>query len=221
VVVNNVSKEKNMNKRFLIILTVIIVGFIGIVSYGKMSDKANNLEPQRSQNVYGKADSKVTLTEFVDFQCPACYGYYPVIKQVKEEYKDRVRFELRNFPIKTAHQFALRSAASAEAAARQGKFWEMHDKLFEGQKTWQAAKDPQVYFDQYAQSIGLDMTKYAQDRVSKEVLNVINTDLGDATKLGVNGTPAFLLNGKKIESPEGSVEAFSKVLDKALADAGE
>jgi protein-disulfide isomerase len=210
-----------MNKRFLIILIVIVVGFIGIVAYGKMADKANDLAPQRSQNVYGKVDSKVTLTEFADFQCPACYGYYPIVKEVKEQYKDRVRFELRNFPIKTAHQFALRAAASGEAAARQGKFWEMHDKLFEGQKTWEVAKDPQVIFDQYAQSIGLDMTKYASDRVSKEVLNVINTDLDDVTKLGLNGTPAFLLNGKKIESPDASVEAFSKVLDKALADAGE
>lgn len=210
------------NKRFYVVIAIIIVGFIGIVAFnggnkGGADEAASNTKG--SNNVYGKADSAVTLTEFVDFQCEACYAYYPAVKQVKETYKDRVRFEIRNFPIVSGHQFATQAARSAEAAARQGKFFEMHDKIFEGQKMWERTTDPQPTFNQYAKDIGLDMTKFETDRRSDSVNAVINKDLKDVEALGGDGTPTFVLNGKKIESPGSTVEDLSKVLDDALAKA--
>lgn len=211
------------SKRFWIILTVIVVGLVGILVFSNKgkdsSGGSSEASSQGSSNYYGKMDSPVTLTEFVDFQCEACYAYYPYVKQVKEQYKDRVRFQVRNFPIISGHQFSMQAAKSAEAAARQGKFWEMHDKIFEGQKTWEQTTDPQSYFDQYAQSIGLDMEKFKTDRTSSDVNSVVNKDLQDIKKLGGSGTPTFVLNGKKIENPGPSFEALSKVLDDALADA--
>lgn len=205
------------NKRFWIILAVIAFGFIGIVIFNNKSkdtEASSIASSQGSSNYYGKMDSPVTLTEYVDFQCEACYAYYPYVKQVKEQYKDKVKFQVRYFPIMSGHQFAMQAAKSAEAAARQGKFWEMHDKIFEGQKTWEQATDPQSYFDQYAQSIGLDMEKFKTDRTSSEVNSVINKDLRDVKELGGSGTPTFVLNGKKIENP--GPEGLTKLLDSAL-----
>jgi len=175
----------------------------------KVSDKGSN-------NTYGKLDSPVTLTEFVDFQCEACLAYYPHVKEIKEKYKDKVRFEIRYFPITSGHKFAMIAAIAAEAAARQDKFFAMHDKLFEGQKTWEQSADPQKYFDQYAKEIGLDMDKYKKDLKDEDVAAVINRDLQDVTQLGGEGTPTFALNGKKIENPGPSVEKLSSLLDKAL-----
>jgi protein-disulfide isomerase len=188
-------------------------------SKDKAAENNTAASSQGSNNVYGKLDSPVTLTEFVDFQCEACYAYYPYVKQLKEQYKDRVKFQVRNFPLTSGHQFAMQAARSAEAAARQGKFWEMHDKLFEGQKVWERTQDPTSYFNEYAQSIGLDMTKFEADRKSSDVNAVVSKDLKDVQDLGGTGTPTFVLNGKKIESPGPSLEALSKVLDDALKQA--
>ena len=209
------------SKRFWIILAVIIVGFFGFVMFnkGESSDSNGSVSAQGSSNYYGKEDSPVTITEFVDFQCEACYAYYPYVKQVKELYKDKVRFQVRNFPITSGHQFAFQAARAAEAAARQDKFWEMHDKISEGQKVWERTQNPQTYFDQYAEAIGLDMEKYRTDRDSSEVAAVINKDLADVKELGGTGTPTFAINGKKVDRTEPSVEGLSKMIDDALAEA--
>ena len=156
------------------------------------------------------------MTEFGDFQCEACYAFYPTVKEVKEKYKDRVKFRVRYFPISSGHQFARMGAANAEAAAKQGKFWEMHDKIFEGQKTWEQSQGPQEYFDQYAKEIGLNIEKLKKDIKDPMTSATINADLDEVKRLGGDGTPTFALNGKKIENPDNSVEAFTKVLDEAL-----
>ncbi len=208
-----------MDKRFIVILMVILVGMFGIFkltnkSSGESTDAAGN---KGSSNVYGKADSKVVVTEFVDFQCEACYAYFPFVKQLKEKYQDQVRFEIKYFPIEGGdHKFARQAARSAEAAARQGKFWEMHDQLFQGQKQWETMQDPQTTFDGYAQSIGLDMAKFKTDRMSSDVNGVINADLAEVKRIGGSGTPTFALNGKKVENPKGTLEDLSKFVEDAL-----
>ncbi len=205
-----------MDKRLMIIILAIIVAFVGLVFYSK-AQEANQPAATGSNNVYGKGDSPVTLTEFIDFQCEACYSYYPTIKEVKELYKDKVKFQVKYFPISSGHKFSRMAAGYAEAAARQDKFWEMHDKIFEGQKTWQLSSDPSEYFKQYAEEIGLDMAKLDVDVKSSSVSATINADLKEVQELGGNGTPTFVLNGEKLEGIDNSVEAFSKILDDALA----
>lgn len=205
-------------KRFWIILAVIAVSFFGLVGYSKLTAPPE-VTSNGSNNVFGKLDSPVTLTEFVDFQCEACYAFYPTVKEVKEKYKDRVKFQVKYFPISNSHQFARIAAANAESAAQQGKFWEMHNKIFEGQKIWEQAQNPQQYFDQYAKDIGLDLEKLKNDIKDPKTTATINADLDEVKRLGGNGTPTFTLNGKKIENPENTAEAFSKLLDDALAKA--
>lgn len=208
------------NKGLWVASVVILLGFVGLVVYSKITAPPE-VTSNGSSNFYGKDDSPVTVTEFLDFQCEACYAYYPAVKQVKELYKDKVRFQVRYFPIEGGgHLFSRLSARSAQAAALQGKFWEMHDKLLEGQKTWELASNPQTYYDKYAKEIGLDMTKFEKDRASEEANAVINADLKVVRELNLPGTPSFLINGKKVENPGGTVEGLSKMIDAALKEAG-
>lgn len=210
-----------MDTKRWIIFAVIVIGIFAVLIGLRETKEASLPKSNGSSNYYGKMDSKIELTEFVDFQCEACYAFYPTMKEVKEKYKDRVKFRIRNFPISSGHQFARMAAANAEAAAQQGKFWEMHDKIFEGQKTWETSQNPQEYFDSYAKEIGLDMTKLKEDISAPKTNATINADLAEVKRLGGDGTPTFALNGKKIENPQNSVEAFTKLLDDELAKAGQ
>jgi protein-disulfide isomerase len=203
------------NKRLLIVLGVIGVFFVGLIVFTKTSTP--EITSNGSNNLYGKLDSPVQLTEFVDFQCEACYAFYPTVKEVKEKYKDRVKFQVKNFPISSGHANALAAAATAQAAAKQGKFWEMHNMLFERQKTWEVGDGRDAIFASYAKELGLKEDQFKSDVKSKETSAVINADIAEVKRLGGNGTPTFALNGKKIDNPDNSVEAFSKLLDDALA----
>ena len=206
-----------MNKRFIIVLAAIIVGFVAIVLLSR-SAGTDDVTTTGSSNVYGNLNSKVTLTEYVDFQCEACYAFYPTVKEVKEKYKDTVKFEIKYFPISSSHSNALAAAAAAQAAAKQGKFFEMHDMLFERQKSWEnMSTERTATFESYAKEIGLDIAQYNTDLASAETKAIINADLAEVKKLGGDGTPTFALNGKKIENPANTVEAISRVLDDARA----
>lgn len=205
-----------MERKFLVILAAILIGFAGLVIYQRVTAPPE-VAGTGSNNIYGKIDSTVTLTEFVDFQCEGCYAYYPTVKAIKEKYKDTVKFQIKYFPIASSHQYARLAASYAEAAAKQGKFFEMHDKIFEGQKSWEASGDPTDYFVRYAEEIGLDMAKLESDRTDPATAATINTDLEEVKRLGGTGTPTFVLNGKRIETPDNSIDTFSKLLDDALA----
>jgi protein-disulfide isomerase len=206
-----------MNKRFIIVLAAIIVGFVAIVLLSR-SAGTDDVITTGSSNVYGNPNSKVTLTEYVDFQCEACYAFYPTVKEVKEKYKDTVKFEIKYFPISSSHLNALAAAAAAQAAAKQGKFFEMHDMLFERQKSWEnMSTERTATFESYAKEIGLDIAQYNTDLASAETKAIINADLAEVKKLGGDGTPTFALNGEKIDNPQNTVEAFTKLLDDALA----
>lgn len=138
-----------------------------------------------------------------------------MVKRLSEEYKDRVKFVVRYFPL-PGHQNSMTSASAVEAAGKQGKYWEMHDIVFENQRDWGEKQNatPEI-FEGYAKQLGLNFTKFQQDVTSQEVKNRIERDKNTGTKLGIQGTPTFFLNGKKIENPRG-YEEFKKMLDDAL-----
>lgn len=207
-----------MDRKFLIIIAVMVLGFMGLVVFQKNTKPT--VDVVRSNNVTGKLDSKVTLTEFVDFQCEACAAFYPTLEAVKEGYKDKVKFQLKYFPLGGGHQYSRLTASYAEAAARQGKFFEMQEKLFPNQKIWETG-NTQEYMDRYAKEIGLDMDKVTADVKSASVNSTINADLDEARQINASGTPTFVLNGAKIENPANTYAAFAKLLDDALAKAGQ
>lgn len=211
-----------MDKRFLLILAALVIVFGGIFWFTKSKSSApgggsNSSQESGSNHVLGNNTTGVTLVEFGDYQCPACYQYYPLVKQVQEKYNDQISFQFRNFPLVQIHPNAMISARAAEAAGLQGKFWEMHDLLYTNQNDWAQVGSPSSIFVQYAQQLGLDTAKFEEDMNSAAVLAIINGDVSAAQSLGATGTPTFVLNGKKIESPA-TLEAFSEVIDKAIAE---
>lgn len=211
-----------MDKRFLLILAALVIVFGGIFWFTKSKSSApgggsNSSQESGSNHVLGNNTTGVELVEFGDYQCPACYQYYPLVKQVQEKYNDQISFQFRNFPLVQIHPNAMISARAAEAAGLQGKFWEMHDLLYTNQNDWAQVGSPSSIFVQYAQQLGLDTAKFEEDMNSAAVLAIINGDVSAAQSLGATGTPTFVLNGKKIESPA-TLEAFSEVIDKAIAE---
>lgn len=137
----------------------------------------------------GPMDAKVTVVEFGDYECPACKAAQPIVDQVLSEYKDKIRYVFRNYPL-SGHQYAFGAAQAAEAAALQGKFWEMHSLLYE--KSPDLAKD-QLFAD--AKSLNLDMDKFTKDYDSDAVKQTVLNDQSDGNAAGLTATPTFFING--------------------------
>ena len=124
-----------MDKRFLAILGVLIVGFLGFFIFTRedSSESSTTTTASVSNHSVGQGSKNVTLVEYGEFECPACSFYYNVVKQVKEKYGDQITFTFRHFPIDTIHRNARAASRAAEAASKLGKFFEMHDLLYENQ----------------------------------------------------------------------------------------
>lgn len=164
----------------------------------------------------GDRDAAVTLVEYSDFQCPACGAYYPILKQLTQEFGDRIHFVYRHFPLSRIHKNARAAAQAAEAAGKQGKFWEMHDMLFERQRVWAEESQPREIFIEYAQSLGLDAERFAEDSITREIEEKVSRDYDGGVEAGVGGTPTFFLNGTKIQNPR-SYDEFKSIIEDALA----
>lgn len=144
----------------------------------------------------------VTLVEFSDFQCPACLAVQAPLKEMLKKFDGKVQFVYRYFPLTQIHKNAQMSAQAAEAAGLQGKFWEMHDKLFETQNEWQGISDPRDIFMKYAESLGLDAARMRLDMESQAVKDAIQVDVAAAMRYSISGTPTFYVNGVKTEFPQ-------------------
>jgi len=146
--------------------------------------------------VIGPATAPVTMVEYGDFECPHCGQAHPVVKALLEQVGDQVRFAFRHFPLATMHPHAQHAAEAAEAAGAQGKFWEMHDTLFENQ----GALDDESLV-QYAADLGLDVNRFI-DELSRHVhAGKVREDFLSGVRSGVNGTPTFFINGLRHDGP--------------------
>ena len=158
--------------------------------------------------------AKAVLIEYADFQCPSCGLYYPIVKDVKKELGDKLAFVYRYFPLSMIHKNAMSSSFAAEAAGKQGKFWEMHDIIFEKQKDWSEESNAKDIFSGYAKSLGLDVNKFKTDFDSPEIKAKVEASFKEGSDIGINGTPTFFLNGKKME-PTG-FEEFKALVIKSI-----
>ncbi len=156
------------------------------------------------------------MIEYSDFQCPACKAYSPIAKQIADEFKDKIAFVYRHFPL-PQHQNAQKAAYSAESAGNQGKFWEMHDLLFKNQDNWSNKSNADELFLSYAKELKLDEEQFKKDMESKTIKEKIDTDLSNGQKAGVNSTPFFFLNGQKLDNPQ-NFETFKKIIEEALKE---
>jgi len=157
----------------------------------------------------GPEDAEVTLVEFSDFQCPYCSRVTPTLDQIKEEYGDQVRVVFKHLPLRI-HSKAPAAHAAAEAAHRQGKFWEMHDKIFANQREMSPEK-----YEEYAAEIGLDVAQFKVDVANAEVQQRIEADADEAASLGVSGTPGFFINGRFLSGAR-PFNSFKTVIDEEL-----
>ena len=224
-------------KTWIIFAAICVVLFGGLVLWSSR-DKidvskvdANAIQPATknsgniADHVYGKESSKVVLFEYGDFQCPGCGAAHPTVKTVTQKYKEQMAFVFRNFPLTTIHPNARAAAAAVEAAGLSGKYWQMHNIVYENQSAWSeaSANDRTQLFTQYAVNAGVEadtFTKTLTDK-SAQINRKIDFDRAIGSKIGVNATPTFYLNGKKLEQNQyDSVEALEKTLLNAFKEAG-
>lgn len=213
-----------MSNRFLIIVIVAVGAFFGIFFAAKHKSETgngtnNSSHAQPTNHVEGENKAGVTLLEYGDFQCPACKAYYPIVEQVVEKHKADIQYQFRHFPLVQIHQHAFEGSRAAEAAGKQGKFFEMYRLLYENQTTWSSLSDPQATFLGYARQLNLNTQQFQTDYASSAINDIINADYQEAIKLGAKSTPTFVLNGKRIENNPQSAEAFEKLITDAIAAA--
>ncbi len=205
-----------MNKRVIGIIVGIILAATG---FFYLTQPAKEGSAQLTNHVLGEGSTGVVLIEYGDFQCPACKAYHPILLQVKARYNKEITFQFRNFPLESIHKNARAAARAAEAADIQGKFWDMHDLLYERQDEWKDTSDPISKFEDYARTIGVaDLDKFSKDYKSSYVNDLISADLAEGRKLGALSTPTFILDGVKLEdNPSASAQSFGLLIEEAIA----
>ena len=205
------------NKVFIAIISVIVVGFLLFA----ITRPANN-SGELSNNFAGNGSAEVVVIEGYSLACPACAQAHPIIKEIRQAYEDQIKLQVMHFPLTASFGANARIPHRAvEAAAIQGqdKFWALHDHIFENRDDWvgKPAEDIYTKMVEYAQIVGLNVEKFEIDYDSNIVNNKINNDIAYLQELGATATPAFFINGEKIETAEfATVELAKATIDKAL-----
>jgi protein-disulfide isomerase len=172
-------------------------------------------------HVRGVASAPVTLEEFGDFECPPCGGLYPILKNIEKEYGDRLRVVFRQYPLSQIHKHAYDAARAAEAAGVQGKFWEMHDMLYEKQSEWTVAPDPRSLFINYARSLSLNEDSFSRDMVGELASTRVALDMRRGKSRGVIGTPTVFVGDRQLKAEEMTSDGLHKAIDEALKAKGQ
>lgn len=162
----------------------------------------------------GVETAPVTLVEYGDYQCPACASYHTFVSRLIQESGDQLNFVYRHFPLRTIHKNADMAAWSAEAAGKQGKFWEMHDKLYVTQKDWEGSDEASKIFEGYATELGLDLALFKTDRDSAVIKGEVENDYQSGIRSQISGTPSFFVNGEMITNPF-SYDEFKQLVFKS------
>jgi protein-disulfide isomerase len=214
---------------FIIIAGVLVLAFaVGMYLYNSSSptNTSNNnsnrparkAEPGANPSHYrNNSDMKVVVEEFGDFQCPRCAVIYGEVKKIENEFGDKITVIFRQMPLTSIHKFAYDAARASEAAGFQGKFWEMHDILYEKQKDWSVLPDARVEFVKYAQQLGLDVGRFQSDMTSQMVNSRVALDVRRGESMGVTGTPTIFVNGKMVGANEMEAAGLRKYITEALA----
>lgn len=163
----------------------------------------------------GAATASVVLEEFADFQCGSCAAFSPTLREIKTVYGDRVRVIYRQYPL-PMHNKAEDASRAAEAAGLQGKFWEMHDMIYDKQKDWSIMTDARAAFAGYAKTLGLDVDKFNNDMVGQIAAQRVAADKKRGNEVGVRATPSVFLNGRLLTPPEMTASGMREAVDQAL-----
>ena len=231
---------------FIIIAIVLIAGVIAVIVFSRKHGNEGNAgafatstqsqttanpgsaTPQSSPNVPAgltkpnvKVSSPVVLEEYGDYQCPPCGILYPVLKEIEHEYGNQLRVVFRHFPLTKIHKNAMMAAQAAEAARNQGKFWEMHDRLYRNQNAWKDLPDGRPTFIGYARELGLNVERFSREMDSPDVQQRIASDMQRGSGVGVTGTPTVYIEGQMLRyeatTPDGIRQGINFMLQRKAA----
>lgn len=210
-------KSSEDRKRMLtwgITSLVLIAAAAGIILFARSGRPSGLLKPVDDKDwTRGNKNAPAVLVDYSDFQCPSCGVFHPILKKLESDLgPEKLRFVYRNFPLTMIHKNAELAAEAAEAAGKQGKFWEMHDKLFETQNAWSEQNDPKNIFIGYAADLKLNKDQFEKDLASDEVKKAVQEDVDSGNEAKVDATPTFFLNGKQISLPS-SYEEFKNLVE--------
>lgn len=209
-----------MDKKTIIITVLSVIAIIGFLfgayamtSKPVVTDFPELQTPRTNDHIKWSPEKKQVLIEYSDLQCPACQAYHVLLAELAKDelIKKNITFIYRHFPLDSIHPNARNAAHAAEAAAIQGKFYEMHDVLFNKQSEWSDSNSPLDFYKKYAEALKLDVAKFEKDYASSAVKQRVQDDLLEGNSFGVQGTPTFFFNGKKLDNPQ-SPEAFRAIL---------
>jgi protein-disulfide isomerase len=195
------QKRKKTKRLIFWIVPIVIIVAILISFFSQMSVTTSGLpslsttEVASTDQTFGTGD--IIIIEYSDFQCPACKSVEPLVNQLKEEYGEDITFVYRHFPLKSIHRKATYAAQASEAAALQGKFWEMNSLLFDRQSEWVGGNEIAL-FEQYAEELTLDVTQFKTDINSEKVRAIVQHNYNSALALNLGGTPTFFIDGKPL-----------------------
>lgn len=203
-----------MKNPWIIIAVIVVVLIGGSVLYSNNVASKSNEGITFSEHVQGNDSAAVTLTEYSDFQCPACAAFQPVLADVKNKFGDNLKIEFKHFPL-PIHPYAEAAAGAAEAAGQQDAFFAYHDLLYANQKTWSNSKNPSTQFIQYANELSLDVDKFKTQMNASAIKDKVKEESKEARELGLTGTPTFFLNGERmtIETYEDFVNQIAKAIN--------
>lgn len=204
-----------MNIKAVLTFALVTVGILigSVVLLWKFgSAGAKPIPDIAGQEKHVKGTGSVTIVEFSDLQCPACKSVQEPLKQLLLKHEGRVKLVYRHFPLTTIHKNAMLAAQAAEAAHKQGKFWEMHDILFDKQLDWEKDENPTGKFISYAETLGMNKDAFSTDLQSQEVKDAVLTDNLAATRYALSGTPTFFVNGYETDFAqlEAKIAEFSQ-----------
>ncbi len=182
----------------VIVVSLLVLG-VGGYLISQSSGTVNNDPIELVQKVKGNPEAEVVLSEYSDFQCPACAAFQPVLNDVMEQYGDQLRLEYNHFPLISIHRNAEQAARASEAAGVQGQFWEFHDLLFERQQTWSQSINPRTVFIGYAEELGLNVEQFTRDLDNRNIREAVQNEMRAGRELSITGTPTFFLNGEPMQ----------------------
>lgn len=165
----------------------------------------------------GAQNAPVVIEEFADFQCPTCATVHPMMNEITSTFGSRIKFIFRHYPLTQMHKNAYDAAVAAEAAGLQGKFWDMQNIIFQNQKTWSTAPNAPAMFENYAQTIGLNLEQYKDDVAGMRAKQRVDADLQRARSLNLDSTPSILINGRAVPPDQMSVEAMKQIISSEIA----
>ncbi len=201
----------------VMILLLFLIGAYKLTNTGSPSSYGDITTVKANDHVKWSPDKKNVLVEYSDFQCPACKAYHDILKPFEAssspDFKitQKVAFIYRFFPLYQVHQNAYAASYAAEAAGKQRKFFELGDLLFDTQDQWKNLGNPSDFFVKLAEQLKLDTEKFKSDMNASDVKKRVDDDLASGNNAGVNSTPTFFLNGKKLDTIR-SFDEFKKLL---------